>query len=83
MENPAYFLESGSASKSKKTGLAGKTHIVPSKDEDIGFGFPLYIPKSLHSRLAAQARDEGGSVNTLVVELLSEGLMLRRSRMFK
>jgi antitoxin HicB len=36
--------------------------------------FRLRAPKSLHARLAARARQEGVSMNTLAVALLAEGL---------
>ena len=36
--------------------------------------FVARVPKTVHARLAARARSEGVSLNTLVVSLLSEGL---------
>lgn len=36
--------------------------------------FVARVPKSIHARLAARARAEGVSLNSLVVSLLSEGL---------
>ena len=42
--------------------------------EDASGRFVTRVPKSVHSRLAAKARREGVSLNTLVVALLSEGL---------
>ena len=83
MKNAAHYLESEPVSMAEKRGHADKPSLMPGKEDNIGFGFPIFIPKSLHSRLAAQARAEGGSVNALVVELLAEGLTLRRGRMFK
>ena len=38
------------------------------------------VPKSLHSRLAARARQEGVSLNTLVTAMIAEGLGKRKSR---
>jgi len=36
--------------------------------------FVARVPKSLHTRLAARARQEGVSMNTMVVALLADGL---------
>lgn len=36
------------------------------------------VPKSLHTRLAARARDEGVSLNTLVTAMIAEGLGQRK-----
>lgn len=36
--------------------------------------FVARLPKSLHARLAARARQEGVSLNTLVLALIAEGL---------
>ena len=38
------------------------------------------IPKSLHARLAARAREEGVSLNTLVTAMIAEGLGVRTKR---
>jgi antitoxin HicB len=38
------------------------------------------VPKSLHSRLAEQARQEGVSLNTLVTAMIAEGLGKRLAR---
>jgi antitoxin HicB len=38
------------------------------------------VPKSLHTRLAARAEQEGVSMNTLVVSMLSEGVGVRARR---
>ena len=37
------------------------------------------VPRSLHSRLVAKARQEGGSLNTLVTAMIAEGLGQRRA----
>jgi antitoxin HicB len=37
------------------------------------------VPRSLHSRLVAKARQEGVSLNTLVTTMIAEGLGKRRS----
>ncbi|MBC7214477.1 MAG: toxin-antitoxin system HicB family antitoxin [Burkholderiaceae bacterium] len=39
--------------------------------------FVARVPKSLHTRLAARAEQEGVSMNTLVVSLLAEGVAAR------
>jgi antitoxin HicB len=36
------------------------------------------VPRSLHSRLVAKAREEGVSLNTLVTAMIAEGLGKRR-----
>ena len=36
------------------------------------------VPRSLHSRLVAKAREEGVSLNTLVTAMIAEGLGQRR-----
>lgn len=36
--------------------------------------FVARLPKSLHSRLAARAREEGVSLNTLAIAFIAEGL---------
>lgn len=41
--------------------------------------FRVRLPKTLHAKLAAQAVFEGVSLNTLVVNLLSEGLGANRA----
>lgn len=42
--------------------------------------FVARVPKSLHTRLAARAEQEGVSMNTLVVAMLSEGVGTRAPR---
>jgi antitoxin HicB len=37
------------------------------------------VPRSLHARLAAKARQEGVSLNTLVTAMIAEGLGKRRA----
>lgn len=46
----------------------------PSQAGNYSGKFPLRMPKTLHSRLAARAEAEGVSLNTFIVTLLSEGL---------
>lgn len=47
---------------------------VPGSAAEASGQFRLRAPKSLHARLAARARQEGVSMNTLAVALLAEGL---------
>ncbi|RZS52360.1 type II toxin-antitoxin system HicB family antitoxin [Sphaerotilus mobilis] len=42
--------------------------------------FVARVPRSLHTRLAARAEQEGVSMNTLVVSMLSEGVGARARR---
>jgi predicted RNase H-like HicB family nuclease len=42
--------------------------------------FRVRMPKSLHAKLAAQAEDEGVSLNTLVVTFLSEAVGMSKTR---
>lgn len=46
---------------------------IPKPGEDVAFSgkFVVRVPISLHRRLAAQAKEEGVSLNTLIVTLLS------------
>jgi len=37
------------------------------------------VPRSLHARLAARARQEGVSLNTLVTAMIAEGLGQRKA----
>jgi antitoxin HicB len=46
----------------------------PVPFQEVGLSGRVYIPASLHDRLAARARQEGVSMNTLAVALLAEGL---------
>ncbi|GAB6039897.1 toxin-antitoxin system HicB family antitoxin [Endothiovibrio diazotrophicus] len=42
--------------------------------------FVQRVPRSLHARLAARAKSEGVSMNTLVATILAEGLGVRETR---
>lgn len=55
---------------------AGRDIPAPSIADDSGFSgkWQQRVPKSLHRRLVERAGQEGVSLNTLVVSLLSEGL---------
>ncbi len=41
--------------------------------------FVARVPKSIHARLAARAKAEGVSLNTLVLAFIAEGLGRRKS----
>ena len=47
---------------------------IPKPSGDSSGKWLQRVPKSLHSRLAARARSEGVSLNTLVIALISEAL---------
>lgn len=47
---------------------------IPAPGESSSGKFIARIPKSLHTRLAARARQEGVSMNALVISYLAEGL---------
>lgn len=55
-----------------------ETSWLSTKEElgltDVSGRFMVRIPKSLHARLQARARQEGVSMNTLAVNYLSEGM---------
>ena len=46
----------------------------PAELLDVSGKFVARLPKSLHARLAARARQEGVSLNTLVLSYIAEGL---------
>lgn len=52
----------------------GRIMPAPGSANQTSGQFRLRAPKSLHARLAARARQEGVSMNTLAVALLAEGL---------
>lgn len=47
---------------------------IPKPGESGSGKFTTCVPKTLHTRLAARARQEGVSMNALVVTYLAEGL---------
>jgi antitoxin HicB len=54
---------------------------IPKPDSAGSSGkFVQRVPKSLHSRLAAYAKSEGVSMNTLVATMLAENLGKREAR---
>ncbi|MDP4302638.1 type II toxin-antitoxin system HicB family antitoxin [Leptothrix discophora] len=58
---------------------AGDPIPAPSTGGESG-KFVARVPRSLHTRLAARAEQEGVSMNTLVVSMLSEGVGSRARR---
>jgi antitoxin HicB len=54
---------------------------VPEPESRGGYSgkFIQRVPKSLHARLAARAKQEGVSMNSLVISFLSEGLGKRET----
>jgi antitoxin HicB len=46
----------------------------PREQSEFSGQFRVRMPKTLHAKLAQQAQQEGVSLNTLVVTLLSEGI---------
>ena len=63
-----------------------ETHVEQSRDipqpGSVGSSgkFVQRVPKSLHTRLAAYAKSEGVSMNTLVATMLAENLGMREAR---
>lgn len=51
----------------------------PASSEAYSGKWVQRVPKTLHRRLASQAKREGVSLNTLAATLLAEGLAQRRS----
>ncbi|OGQ98346.1 MAG: hypothetical protein A2284_10685 [Deltaproteobacteria bacterium RIFOXYA12_FULL_61_11] len=60
--------------------LEAKGLTVPDPQSRAGASgkFVARVPKTLHATLTARAKDEGVSLNTLVVALLAEGLGRRK-----
>jgi antitoxin HicB len=52
---------------------------LPEPGESQSGKFVQRLPKSLHARLTARARQEGVSMNTLVVAFIAEGLGKREA----
>ena len=48
---------------------------LPKKEKEYSGKFVLRLPKSVHRRLDERAEEEGVSLNTLLVTMLSEGLV--------
>lgn len=60
---------------------AGTPIPTPQTDEELPSGkWVQRVPRSLHARLAAVAKEEETSLNQLVIALLSEGLALRTGK---
>jgi len=60
--------------------LAGKEIPPPNNVEKQSGKWVQRVPKSLHSRLIAQARREGVSLNSLVISMVAEGLGQRNQQ---
>jgi antitoxin HicB len=56
---------------------------IPQPGEGPSGKFVQRLPKSLHARLAARARQEGVSMNTLVTAVLAEALGRKEGRQTK
>jgi antitoxin HicB len=54
---------------------------IPNPGESSSGKFITRVPKTLHTRLAARARQEGVSMNALVVAYLAEGLGRREAHL--
>jgi len=57
---------------------SGRTIPKPGQSEQQSGKWVQRVPKSVHSRLVEKAKDEGVSLNTLVVSMLAEGLGKQR-----
>ena len=76
---PEETLKQGSdAVKSYLLSCAKHGDPIPKPSEASG-QWRQRVPRSLHSRLAAKARQEGVSLNTLVTAMIAEGLGKRRA----
>jgi len=58
---------------------SGRPLPPPRKRESHSGQLRVRMPKSLHSRLAARAEQEGVSLNQLIVSFLSEGMGYRQA----
>jgi antitoxin HicB len=78
-ETPEEALKHGSdAVKAYLTNCVKHGDAVPTPSSASG-QWRQRVPRSLHSRLAAKARQEGVSLNTLVTAMIAEGLGQRRT----
>ncbi len=78
-ETPAAAIEDGYAAAKSWLQVAeacGDTIPAPGSGSESG-RFVARLPRSLHTRLAARADQEGVSMNTLVVALIAEGVGAR------
>jgi antitoxin HicB len=53
---------------------------IPEKTKVMSGKFLQRVPKSLHAKLTALAREEGVSVNTLVLAFIAEGVGIREEK---
>ena len=72
------FKQGGDAVKSYLLSCAKHGDRIPKPSEASG-QWRQRVPRSLHARLAARARHEGVSLNTLVTAMIAEGLGKRRA----
>lgn len=77
-ETPEEALKQGSdAVKAYLMSCVKHSEVVPTPAAASG-QWRQRVPRSLHSRLVAKARQEGVSLNTLVTAMIAEGLGQRR-----
>jgi antitoxin HicB len=81
-ETPEEAIQNG-LDALRETIQALETMDLPVPEPDSGGAysgrFMQRIPKSLHARLAARAKHEGVSMNTLVTSIISESLVKREA----
>ena len=53
---------------------------MPDTEPPMSGKFVQRVPKSIHAKLAALARQEGVSLNTLVLTFIAEGLGMREEK---
>ncbi|MDZ4797067.1 MAG: toxin-antitoxin system HicB family antitoxin [Bryobacteraceae bacterium] len=75
---PGCISDGGDAVKSYLLSCVGHGDPIP-KLSDASGQWRQRVPRSLHARLAARARQEGVSLNTLVTAMIAEGLGTRRA----
>jgi len=77
ISTPPCRSSAAAAIRSTSSGLptsAAKPLARPAELIEASGRFVARLPKSLHSRLAARAREEGVSLNTLAIAFIAEGL---------
>jgi antitoxin HicB len=78
-DTPEEAIKNGSdAVKSYLLSCAKHGDPIPKPSEASG-QWRQRVPRSLHARLVARAREEGVSLNTLVTAMIAEGLGKRRA----
>jgi len=71
------FLAWISAQADMGRAIPNPRHHVPETAQPMSGKFVQRVPKSLHAKLAALARKEGVSLNSLVLSLIAEGVGIR------